>query len=489
MSSVILPSCASRLSLPLLAVTLLAGPAHAADLWSITRDALDNDATLASARAGFGSVEAGRDAQRGTLLPQVSASANASHNRTYSSQENGFSSGGQGDFTDSLSLLEEDRLNLASVDLDASQALFDASNRAQLERAERQVDQQALSLEATRQQLLFDVAEAYFEILRAHDVLAARQAQEAAIIRQLEQARGRFEVGLVAITDVHEAQASYDLARAQRIAAEGAMQVSFEALERLTGQRYASIDGLADELPIEVPEPAGRDAWVERALDNSPTLLVAQAGVEVARSGVEVSRATRLPLVEAFANYQYADSDSEQLSGYDSSSQLGVRASMPIYTGGSTSSQIRQSTFDLEASQYDFEAQRRETVQQVRSLYTQASNAVDTVEARRQAIISNQSALEATRSGYEVGTRNIVDVLNAEQSLFTAIADHAEARYDYVLALLNLRQQAGVLDVEAIRSVNEWLRADQAVLLELPGDNAGSSDRVINIGVRPQFQE
>ncbi|GGX87013.1 hypothetical protein GCM10007160_12950 [Litchfieldella qijiaojingensis] len=480
--------CISRLFLFLLMVMLPIGSAHAADLWTITRDALNNDATLASTRAGVSGAEAGRDAQQGALRPQVSASASASHNRIYSSQENGFR-GGQGDFIGDFVSSTEDKVNRADVAVDASQALFDAGNRAQLERAERQFGQQTLSLEATRQQLLFDVAEAYFEILRAYDILTARQAQEAAIARQLEQARERFEVGLVAITEVHEAQASFDLARSQRIAAEGAMQVNFEALERLTGRRYVTIDSLSDELPIEVPQPTSRDAWVELALDNSPTLMAAQAGVEVARSDVDVSRADRLPLVEAFANYQYADSDSDFASGHDSTSQVGVRAEMLLYTGGTTSARIRQSTFDLEASQYDFEAQRRETVQQVRSLYTQTSNTVETVEARRQAIVSNRSALEATRFGHEVGTRNIVDVLNAEQNFFTAIADHAEARYDYVLALLNLRQQAGLLDTEVVRSINEWLRADQPVSLELPDAAGGSDDRMTNIGARPQMPE
>lgn len=490
MSADTTPSRLRRLYVPLLLAMLPAGSLQAADLLTITRDALENDATLSSARAGVSSVEAARDARRGTLSPQVGASANAAHNRTYSSQQRS----GQNNFlgetdTGVMPQAGEGNFNSLSVGLEATQALFDPGNQAQLAQAERQIDQQVLSFEVTRQQLLFDVAEAYFEILRAHDVLSARQAQEAAITRQLEQARERFEVGLVAITDVHEAQASYDLARSQRIAAEGAMQVSFEALERLTGQRYDSIEGLSNELPIGVPEPASRGDWVALALEHSPAIQAAQAGVEIARSVVDVSRAGRLPLIEAFANYQYANSDSEMLDGHDSSSQLGLRANLPLYTGGSTSAQIRQSTFDLESTQYDFEAQRRDTVQQVRSLFTQASNAVETVEARRQAITSNQSALEATRSGYEVGTRNIVDVLNAEQNLFSAISDHADARYDYVLSLLNLRQQAGVLDTDSISTLNSWLSEAESVSLELPDTGSENRDRVTNIGERPQRPE
>jgi len=464
--------------LALLVGFTVATSAQATDLWTVARDALENDATLAAARSGFFAVEAGRDVQRGTLLPQVSLGSSLSHSRTYESQTGGVTQPGQPPRDD------DDNVNSLGVNLDASQALYDPARRAQLAQAERQVDREALSLAVTEQQLLLEVAEAYFEILRAHDILSARRSQETAIERQLEQARERFEVGLIAITEVHEAQASFDLARAQRIAAESAMQVSFEALERLTGQRYQSIDGLAEEIPIVPPEPVDRGDWVELAMANSPMLQMAEAGIEVARSELDVSRAGQLPRLEAFARYDYSDNDRSGASGYNSGSQLGLRASMPLYTGGSTQAQIRQSGFALEASQYDFEAQRRDTVQQVRSLFTRVSNDVETVEARAQAIVSNRSALEATRSGYEVGTRNIVDVLNAERNLFNAIADHAEARYDYVLGLLRLQQQAGLLDAESIQAVNAWLRSEGAVSLELPA--MANDDPVMNIGERPR---
>lgn len=477
--------------LTLLVGLAMAGSAQATDLWTVARDALDNDATLASARAGFSAVEAGRDVERGALLPQISVSGNLTHSRTHNSPS-GSGSGvpqepanGEGGTPPSLSGSSgDDTVNAAALRLDASQALFDPTRRAQLARAERQIDRESLSLVAAEQQLLLEVAEAYFEILRAHDILSARRSQETAIERQLEQARERFEVGLVAITDVHEAQASYDLARAQRIAAESAMQVSFEALERLTGQRYHSIDGLAEEIPIAPPEPLDRGEWVELAMANSPMLQMAEAGVEVARSELDVSRAGQQPRLEAFASYDVSDSDRSGVSGHSASSQLGLRASMPLYTGGSTQAQIRQSGFTLEVSQYDFEAQRRDTIQQVRSLFTRVNNDVETVDARAQAIVSNRSALEATRSGYEVGTRNIVDVLSAERNLFNAIADHAEARYDYVLGLLRLQQQAGLLDPESIQAVNAWLEAESAVSLELPA--VGNDDPVMNIGTRPQ---
>ena len=458
-------------------------PAQAADLLTITRDALDNNAALASARSEYLGVEAGRDVARSGLLPQVNATGNVAHNQQYESQTS--SRAGTGTGTGNVST-GDDRYNTVSLTLEATQALYNEVTRREVTQAERQIDQQVYLLAATEQQLLIDTASAYFDILRAHEILEARFAQERAIGRQLEQAGEQFEVGLIAITEVEEARATFDQSRADRIAAESNLQVAFEALEQLTGQRYASIEALGDSMPVGLPEPSSRDYWVEQALELNPQVLAQQAGIEVARSGVEIARAGNLPTLQAFGNYQYSDSDVDNTTGEDSSSQVGLSANLPIYTGGRTSASIRQGTYQLESSQYDFESQRRSSIQQVRSLYTQVSNDVETVEAREQAIVSNQSALEATRAGYEVGTRNIVDVLNAEQNLYNAIANYAEARYDYVVNLLSLRQQAGRLDVDAIEEVNAWLTGDE-VNFTLP--ESGGNDRyesALNIGAPPQ---
>lgn len=459
-------------------------PAQAADLVTITRDALSNNAALASARAEFSGVEAARDVVRGGLLPQVNASGNVVHNRQYESQAAARGGATVPGSEAPVGGISDDSFNTASLSLEATQALFNAVTRQEVNQAERQIDQQLYLLAATEQQLLIDVVGAYFDILRAHEILDARFAQERAIGRQLEQAREQFEVGLIAITEVEEARASFDQSRADRIAAESNLQVAFELLEQLTGRRYATIDALGD-MPVALPSPSSRDYWVEQAIERNPQVLAQRAGIELSRAGVEVARAGRLPSVQAFANYRYADSDSSVVSGHDSSSQVGVTANLPIYTGGSTSASIRQGTFQLERSQYDFESQRRTTIQQVRSLYTQVSNNVETVEARQQAIVSNRSALEATRAGYEVGTRNIVDVLNAEQNLYNAIANFAEARYDYVVNLLALRQQSGLLDVAAIEEVNAWLTGDQVSFTLPDSGDVDAYQRAMDIGAPP----
>ncbi|GEN28315.1 hypothetical protein HVA01_19610 [Halovibrio variabilis] len=459
-------------------------PAQAADLITITRDALDNNAELASARAEYLGVEAGGDVARGGLLPQVNASGTVAHNQQYESQSS--SRAGAGTGVEAGAGSSDDRYNTVSLSLEATQALYDEVTRREVTQAERQIDQQVYLLAATEQQLLIDVASAYFDILRAHEVLEARFAQERAIGRQLEQAREQFEVGLIAITEVEEARATFDQSRADRIAAESNLQVAFEALEQLTGQRYANIEALGDGMPIALPEPSSRDYWVEQAIERNPQVLAQQAGIEVARSGAEIARAGRLPTLNAFGNYQFSDNDIDGITGQDSSSQIGLRANLSIYTGGSTSASIRQGTYQLESSQYDFESQRRSSIQQVRSLYTQVSNDVETVEAREQAIVSNRSALEATRAGYEVGTRNIVDVLNAEQNLYNAIANYAEARYDYVVNLLSLRQQAGRLDVDAIEEVNAWLTGEEVNFTLPEGGGNDRYERALDIGAPPQ---
>lgn len=475
---------------PLLLAVLTASfvlPAQAADLITITRDALDNNAELASARAGYLGVEAGRDVVRGGLLPQVNATGSVVHNQQYESQTSSRAGAGGVEAGEGVNPgASDDRYNTASLSLEATQALYDEVTRQEVVQAERQIDQQVYLLAATEQQLLIDVSSAYFDILRAHEVLEARLAQERAIGRQLEQASEQFEVGLIAITEVEEARATFDQSRADRIAAESNLQVAFEALEQLTGQRYASIEALGENMPVALPEPSSRDYWVEQSIERNPQVLAQQAGIEISRSGVDIARAGRSPTLQAFGNYQLAGSDIDGTSGRDSSSQVGLSANLPLYTGGRTSASIRQGTYQLESSQYDFESQRRMTIQQVRSLYTQVSNDVETVDAREQAIVSTRSALEATRAGYEVGTRNIVDVLNAEQNLYNAIANYAEARYDYVVNLLSLRQQAGLLDVQAIEEVNAWLTGD-SVNFTLP--ESGSNDRyqrALDIGAPPQ---
>ncbi|WP_024951131.1 TolC family outer membrane protein [Cobetia crustatorum] len=447
--------------LPLVLAMGFTTQAQAANLLDITRDALSHNASLSSSRSLYQSVGDNERIELADLLPQISATGSVSRTDvTKSSISSSSSSSGEGDYTSS------------SVTVNANQTLFNAADWYELATSKDTTRQQKLLLDSDQQQLLYDVASAYFTILNNRDILDARIAQEKAFSRQMDQANQQFEVGLIAITDVQEAKASYDDARAQRIAAEADLQVSFEALQQLTGQQYDSIDGLEEDLAIEAPMPASRGKWVEMALSNNPLIGAAQKGVDVAKGDVKTSRAGHLPTVGAFATYSYDDNDADITGGYQESNQIGIEASLPIYTGGRTSAQVRQSTHLLEQSQFDLLDQQRSTTQSVRALYSQVRSDVLTVKARKQAIVSSRSALEATRSGYEVGTRNIVDVLDAEQTLYQALADYASSRYTYVLDLLNLRQAAGIIDVNAVRDLNESLKSDRQVSLVLNDEDS-----------------
>lgn len=424
--------------------------AQAADLMSIARDVLDNNASLAAARAGVDATYEGESLARSPLLPQVNASASASRTHTRGSGSDGAN------------------VNASEAGVSATQALFDAKSWYQLDAAKLTAKQGDLKLANTRQQLLYQVASNYFEVLKAKDLLDTYRAQEEASARQLNQARQQFNVGVIAATDVREAEAMFDSSRAQRISQESVLQVQFEALEQLTGKQYPSIDGLDEALPIEAPLPSNRDAWIEMATTTNIALQAARAGIDVARANVKAAQAGHMPTLNAYANYSYNDTDRPQSSytgngAYSESNSIGVKATLPIYVGGATSASIRQNTFQLEQSQFQAEDQLRQAIQQVNSYFAKTNNDVLSVQARKQATVSSKASLEATRNGYEAGTRTILDVLTSQRAYYNALADYAASRYNYVLDLLALRQQAGVLDIDSLAAVNKWLHADRAV--------------------------
>ncbi|WP_106478766.1 TolC family outer membrane protein [Phytohalomonas tamaricis] len=462
--------------LPLVFAISMASQAQAADLLTIARDALANNASLAASQAGYSSTKEGIDIARGALLPQITASGSMTHYDVVESQSSSTSTASAASATDTTAAAstnagtDDDHYTSTAVSVQATQALFDATNWYNLEAAKRSAAQEALTLAEDRQQVLYDVANAYFEVLRARDQLDALRAEERAIGRQREQTQEQFNVGVIASTDVQEAEASYDQVRAERIAQESTLEVNFEALERLTGKRYASIDGLADDLPIEHPQPSSRSAWVEMANSQNLALQAARAGIDIARANVDVARAGHYPTLDAVAAYDYSRSSVDYLRGHGEEASIGVQLSLPIYTGGSTSAQVRQNTYLLEQAQFQAEDQLRDASQQVRSYFSQVASNVLSVAAYKRAIESNRSSLEATRNGYEVGTRTIVDVLDAQENLYTAIYNYAGARYDYVLNLLALRQQAGILDTDSLDALNKWLRADKPVSLDIKQD-------------------
>lgn len=425
-----------------------------ADLLTIYQDALANNADLAAAQAEYQAQREVVPQARAGLLPQVNAGANVSDTRSEVDSSLGTQSGSRSGIAYQASL---------------SQPIFRADRWFQLQAAQASSEQAALQFSATSQGLILQSAEAYFGVLRAQDNLATTKAEEAAFKRQLDQANERFDVGLSDKTDVLEAQAGYDTARANRILAERAVDDAFQALVTLTNREYASIEGILHSLPVLEPTPNDAKAWVDTAAQQNLNLQASNYAVNAAEETLRQNKAGHAPTLDAVAQYQKGDNDNlgfsntDALSPYDGDAEqtsIGLQLNIPIYSGGLTSSQVREAYQRLNQSEQERESLRRKVVENTRNLHRAVNTDVETVQARRQSIISNQSALEATEIGYQVGTRNIVDVLDAQRQLYSSVRNYNDARYDYILNNLRLKQAAGTLAPSDLEALSSFLKPD-----------------------------
>jgi outer membrane protein len=420
----------------------------AEDLLDVYALAEKNDPQLAAALASLEAARMNTPIARSQLLPQVNA--NGGLNWQDVEGERSLSGGGSASLDDSY---WSRRLGLGLV-----QPIYRRDRLKQLEQAKTTVEQAESQYTAIEQNLIFRVASAYFQVLSAQDTLEFAQSELKAIARQLDQAKQRFEVGLIAITGVHEAQARFDQSRADVISAENDVGTAWEALREIIGQMGPNeLATLEAEIPLRVPEPAGMDAWSAMALDNNPSVQAAREAAEIARQEIEIQRSGHYPTLDFVANYDMSRSDSDTGSDTDVLA-AGVQLAVPIYTGGGVTASTQQARFNFEAAQKELESQLRATDKAVRDAYRQAELSISRVQALQSTTVSAESALEATEAGFEVGTRTLVDVLNRQSELFSAKRDYANARYLYVLNYLALKQAAGSLTVEDLELVNEWLK-------------------------------
>ena len=423
------------------------------DLVSVYREAASHNADIAAARANYFATREVVPQARAGLLPNLSGGASYSDVRTHIDTP---------DITTSRSGL----VYQASL----SQPLFRADRWFQLQAAQASSEQAAFELSASEQNLIMQSAQAYFAVLRAQDTLAATRAEEAAFKRQMDQAIERFDVGLSDKTDVLESQASYDSARANRLVAEGAVDDAFQALVTLTSRDYQSVEGIAHDLPVLPPAPNDAKAWVETAAAQNLSLQASDYAVQAAEQSLRQSKAGHAPTLDAVASYKEGDNDMMGFSnsaaqpihyrGNVSQGTIGLQLNVPIYSGGMTSSQVRQSYQRLNQSEQLRESQRRQVVQNTRDLFRAVNTNVESVQARLQTVISSQSALEATEIGYQVGTRNIVDVLDAQRQLYGSVRNYNDTRYDYILNTLRLKQAAGTLNPGDLEALGQYLKAD-----------------------------
>jgi outer membrane protein len=434
----------------------VAPPASAVDLVGIYELAVTNDPQLQAAAfrrdaSGESVVQA-----RSALLPNLGGSGSL----TQGSQETSVSGFGQISDTD---------IDTESYSLDLRQTIYDHADYKRLELARGQVSQAEAAYQAAYQDFLVRVAGRYFDVLTAIDGVTFAEAEELALQRQFEQAEQRFEVGLTAVTDVHEARASYDNARARAIVARNRLEDAMQALHELTGRYFDELDPLQEVLPLRTPDPANAEEWVSIALQNNPAVVSALRAVEIADANARLQRSGHYPTLDFTASLN--EFTNNEFIARDPATQLplgtfpltnettsySLRLSVPIYQGGFVSSATRQARFELSAAQQDLEAQQRATLRATQNAYRAVMAGIQQVEAFGQALISAESALEATQAGFEVGTRTIVDVLIAEQRYFQAQRDNSTARHTYIVDHLRLKAAAGVLSEDDLQAVNQIL--------------------------------
>jgi outer membrane protein len=451
-----------RLRILFVLPSLLAAPLHAETLLDVYELALKSDPVLKSAEATFKAGQEARVQGRSQLLPQITTSAGYGENDLKQNSQFSF-------FRNELDLDTDGEQQDYSVNL--TQNLFDLSAWFNFKQGKTLSRQAEAQFAADQQDLIIRTVEAYVLVLRALDNLKSSRAEEAAYSRQLEQTQQRFEVGLIAITDVHEARAAYDLAVVNRLTDEGNLGVAYEGLAVLTGQSHSNLWLLSEEFPVVPPAPATREEWVDMALQGNFTLKAAGYAADSAQMASNSRRAEHLPKITGNLSWQDSEEDQDVHDNaatvasladyptfqYQQGPSFRINFNMPLYAGGYISSQRREYYERYIAARETHTSVMRNIIQLTRSLHVSVVTDVERVKARKQSIVSAQSALDATQAGYEVGTRNVVDVLNAQQILYRAIRDYANTRFDYVQNMLRLRQQSGMLSPADIEMLNKWL--------------------------------
>jgi len=432
-----------------LALLAFSQPLLAADLLQTYREARANDPVYASARAARDAGLEFLPLGLAPLLPTINASG--------FTQMNNIDIDFRGVVPPSK---REGNTNGYSVSL--TQPLFNWQNIMVYREAGFKVAQAEAVFAQVAQDLIVRVAQAYFDVLSSQDSLAFIQAQKTAISEQLAQAKRNFEVGTATITDTHEAQARFDLSASQEIAAQSDLEIKKSALQQIIGKFPERLTPLKPSIELSAPKPSAMEQWVAGAEDQNFAVRIQQAGLEIATREIERSRAGHYPSLNMVGSY---GSNSASIStvgtvslGTDSTSRtLGLQLAIPLYAGGGVNALVRQAIANQDKARQDLETARRSAAQAVRQAYLGVTNGMAQVGALEQALISSQSALDSNKLGYEVGVRINIDVLNAQQQLFSTKRDLSKARYDTLVNGLRLKAAAGTLTEEDLEPVNRLL--------------------------------
>ncbi|WP_455375341.1 TolC family outer membrane protein [Kaarinaea lacus] len=413
---------------------LIPGYSSAENLEQIYALAKENDPQFKSAKAALDAAYESVKITRGNFLPDVNLSASYADNDT-----------------DAVNV---DEGGTTSYSINLKQPIYRSDFNATHSRNKNYVLQAEADFATAEQNLILRVATQYFAVLGAQDNYEFSQAELRANSRQLEQTKQRFEVGLVAITDVHEAQARYDLSVAQNIEAENKLNNETESLRAITGKYISDFASLKSESPLTPPEPDDIEYWTKMALEKNQFLQSSQHFAAQSRDSVNVQKAAHKPTLDFTASKSRSDSDS---GTYDNTS-VGIQFGMNLFNGGSTSASVRQAEHTLTQALETLEEAHRATQRNVRNSFLSVRSAVSQVKAYNQAVISSQSRLKASEAGFDVGTRTTVDVLDARRELFNSQRQYSRSRYDYILEKLRLEQFVGDLNEEDVKNINSWLQ-------------------------------
>ena len=434
----------------LLSLAVLALPASAADLMQVYRAAQDNDPTYAAARATRDAGQEKVPQGRAGLLPSLTLSGNTLWN--------------DNDLTPrSTGVQSNSRYNSHGYTLALSQPLFRWQNWIAYDQAKMQAMQAEATFAQARQDLILRVAQAYFDVIYANENLAAVQANKTAIAQQLASAQKNFEVGTATITDTHEAQARFDLAQAQEIAAESDLEVKRSTLQAIIGKDPGLLAPARKEAELQAPQPNDMKAWVESAEKDSISVQLQQAAAEIASREVDKQRAGHYPTLDLVANKGTSTTMAATTGMLDTNfSNVGIQLNVPLFAGGATVSRQREAVANRAAAESTLEAARRAAALSARQYYLGVVNGLAQVKALKAAMVSSQSALESNKLGYEVGVRINIDVLNAENQVYVTRRDHARAVLDTLLAQLRLKASTGALGDEDVAAINALLDASTA---------------------------
>src|SRR5712671_3066664 len=441
---------------PPLILALCAAPAHAADLLQIYRDALANDATYASARAtrdaGLESLPQGL----AQILPTVNATAFTQSNNTNISFRGALDSQGK-------VIPDSNRQgNSSGYTVTLTQPLFNWQNVQVYKEAGFKAAQAEATFGQATQDLIVRVAQAYFDVLASQDSLTFIQAQKVAISEQLAQAKRNFEVGTATITDTHEAQARFDLATSQEIVAQSDLEIKKRTLQQIVGKFPERLEPLKSNIELNPPKPNSMEDWATAAANQGYPVRAQEAALEVAVREIERIRAGHLPTLNivgtAGQNSTSISSTAVNNTASDSINRtIGLQLAIPLYAGGNVSSLVRQAVANREKAQQDLESARRTAALSARQSYVGVINGMAQVRALEAALVSSQSALDSNKLGYEVGVRINIDVLNAQQQVFSTLRDLATARYNTILNGLRLKAASGTLGEADVEEVNRLL--------------------------------